>query len=913
MPTPRWLAPLFRRPTRPIVTRATARLRAEELEPREVPALAVAGAAPGELPLVRVFDSGTLQTVGLFPAFGLGYRDGVNAALGDVNGDGTQEVIVATAGGDGPAFVRVLDLSGNEVRTLPPIAVVGGLNVASGDLNGDGSDDIVVSTVRGGLVGAFSGATGELMGVIAPYSANFVGGVQVAVADMDGDGDDDIVTAPRAGGALVKAFQGTTLTEMRTYDAAAGYTGPVNLAAGDVNGDGEADILLGTGAGMLPAAALLDGATGRLDSLFVLPVNTTGGMTVGIGPDADGDGHADLLLGPGGTPAVVSVSSMTNAINGVGLLPGGRVGGGLSSAPRSAPAPVPAPAPAPNAPPAVTLPAAFSGDENSPLALGGVRVADPDAGTAAVRVSLGVTRGTLTLGTAAGTGDTAVTLTGTLDAVNTALAGLTYRPTPGYVGGDQLTVTVDDLGNTGAGGPKTATATAAITVNNVNDAPVVTGGTTAAVSVPENTTAVTTVTATDPDVGTTLTYSIAGGADAARFAINPATGVLTFLTAPDFETPADVGGDNVYDVVVRASDGELSAEQAIAVTVTGVNDNAPVITSNGGGATAATSVTEGTTGVTTVTATDADAGTTLTYSIAGGADAARFAIDPATGVLAFSGAPVFATPADVGGDNVYDVVVRVYDGTNTATQAIAVRVAAPNANAPVIVSDGGGATAAVSVAAGQTAVTTVMATDADAGTTLTYSIVGGADMAQFTIDPATGMLSFMVTPNPLVPADVGGDNVYDVIVQVYDGLHTATQAIAVTVGSPNQAPVLTVSSSTLLVLPGLIYLVDASVSDPDVGTGDLAVTVSVTGPGTPLLQLLSIGGLTFTGGTNPIGQTISFTGDQTSVNGALSALYLISSPSLGTGTITYTVSDLGNTGTGGPLSDTETRNYETVI
>jgi hypothetical protein len=86
--------------------------------------------------------------------------------------------------------------------------------------------------------------------------------------------------------------------------------------------------------------------------------------------------------------------------------------------------------------------------------------------------------------------------------------------------------------------------------------------------VPENTTAVTTVTASDPDAGTTFTYSITGGADAARFAINASTGALSFVTAPNYEAPSDANADNVYDVQVQVSDGALTATQAIEVAVT---------------------------------------------------------------------------------------------------------------------------------------------------------------------------------------------------------------------------------------------------------------------------------------------------------------------------------------------------------
>ena len=205
------------------------------------------------------------------------------------------------------------------------------------------------------------------------------------------------------------------------------------------------------------------------------------------------------------------------------------------------------------------------------------------------------------------------------------------------------------------------------------------GGNTAAVSLAENTTAVTTVTATDPDVGQTRSYSIIGGADASKFTIGATTGALSFITAPNFEAPTDTGGNNVYDVTVQVSDGHGGIDtQAIAVTVTEAND-VPTITSNGGGATASVSVAENTTAVTTVTATDPDTGQTRSYSIIGGADASKFTIGSTTGALSFITAPNFELPTDAGGNNVYDVTVQVSDGNGGIdTQAIAVAVA--NAN-----------------------------------------------------------------------------------------------------------------------------------------------------------------------------------------------------------------------------------------
>ncbi|MEL0587155.1 MAG: tandem-95 repeat protein [Candidatus Thiodiazotropha sp. (ex. Lucinoma kazani)] len=109
-----------------------------------------------------------------------------------------------------------------------------------------------------------------------------------------------------------------------------------------------------------------------------------------------------------------------------------------------------------------------------------------------------------------------------------------------------------------------------------NDPPAITsngGGATANINVAENTTAVTTVTSTDPDPDT-LTYSISGGDDAAKFNINSSTGDLTFISAPDFENPTDVGTNNVYDVQVQVDDGNGGTDtQDIAVTVTNGSEN----------------------------------------------------------------------------------------------------------------------------------------------------------------------------------------------------------------------------------------------------------------------------------------------------------------------------------------------------
>ena len=91
----------------------------------------------------------------------------------------------------------------------------------------------------------------------------------------------------------------------------------------------------------------------------------------------------------------------------------------------------------------------------------------------------------------------------------------------------------------------------------------------------ENQATVGVVTATDPE-GHAIAYAIAGGADAAKFSINTTTGALAFLSAPNFEAPTDAGGNNVYDVIVSASDSTVTpVTQAVTVTVTDVVAEVP--------------------------------------------------------------------------------------------------------------------------------------------------------------------------------------------------------------------------------------------------------------------------------------------------------------------------------------------------
>ena len=140
-------------------------------------------------------------------------------------------------------------------------------------------------------------------------------------------------------------------------------------------------------------------------------------------------------------------------------------------------------------------------------------------------------------------------------------------------------------------------ATVGITVVAINDnAPVFTSPNSATVQ--ERTTGVLTVAASDID-NSALTFSINGtGADDSLFQIT-GPGVLTFIAAPDFETPLDTGTNNFYDVKVDVTDGIATVTQDISIEVTDVAEN-PVANND------SATVLEGGTIIITVLSNDTD-------------------------------------------------------------------------------------------------------------------------------------------------------------------------------------------------------------------------------------------------------------------------------------------------------------------
>jgi hypothetical protein len=273
----------------------------------------VTAPGPGTDGIVRVFDAFNQDLLFSFEPFP-GFMGGVRVAVGDVNGDGTPDIITAAGPGGGP-HVKVFD--GTDGTTLLMSffafnpAFRGGVFVASGDVNGDDMADIIVGADAGGgpHVKVFSGASGAEFFSFFAFNPAFQGGVRVAAGDISGDGTPDIITAAGPGGSPhVRVFHGTTglqvagpLGSFFAYNPA--FTGGVFVAAGDVNGDSRIDLITGPGLGGGPHVKVFDGSSGNqlagpIGNFLAYDAAFTGGVRVAAS-DVNGDGMADVVTTPG--------------------------------------------------------------------------------------------------------------------------------------------------------------------------------------------------------------------------------------------------------------------------------------------------------------------------------------------------------------------------------------------------------------------------------------------------------------------------------------------------------------------------------------------------------------------------------------------------------------------------------------
>ena len=381
-----------------------------------------------------------------------------------------------------------------------------------------------------------------------------------------------------------------------------------------------------------------------------------------------------------------------------------------------------------------------------------------------------------------------------------------------------LTVTVSD----GPGLNDTVDVT--IDVSDVNEAPL--AGADFSVTAAENvndTTVLATLSASDPDLGggndgannfEDLSYAITAGDPGALFEID-GNGQISLAAGKslDFETAQQ------HVLTVTVSDGPaLSDTVEVTINVGDVNDNAPTITTN-----ASQSVAENTTTVAALTSTDPDTvGTNpATFTITGGADQAKFAI--VGGNLVFQSAPDFESPTDADTNNTYVVEVTANDGVNSTPNTITVTVT--DANDPPVINSGTTGTEAENTPASNV-VYDADATDLDSA--VTFSLTG-ADAGLFSINPGTGEVRFIASPDFEAPGDADSDNDYEIIVNADDGSNPiVTRAVTISVTDANDvAPTITTSASQSVAENTTVVAALAS-TDPDT-VGTTPATFSITG------------------------------------------------------------------------------------
>ncbi len=310
-------------------------------------------------------------------------------------------------------------------------------------------------------------------------------------------------------------------------------------------------------------------------------------------------------------------------------------------------------------------------------------------------------------------------------------------------------------------------ATITVNLNDINESPNIS---TASFSVNENSlngTNIGTVSASDPDNGQTLSFSIVGGNTSGAFQIGESSGLITIANNNilDFES------NPIFSLLVQVQDngpGNLTNQANITVNILDVND-APVI-GNQGFAIDENSGTGQQVG--TVSAFDEDSGQSLSFSIVSGNTNGAFQISN-TGIITVANTSVL----DFETTSVFSLMVEVEDngaGNLTDQATITVNINDINENPDInnqffSIDEG--------IPNGEL-VGVVVATDPDAGQSLTFTVTGGNIDNAFQIHPTTGTI--MVTNSNAIDIDI--NPVFYLSVQAQDnGAGNLTDVATITV------------------------------------------------------------------------------------------------------------------------------------
>ena len=238
-------------------------------------------------------DGRELRSVQPFEA-----SNGASVALGDVDHDGTVDVVTAPSSGGRPV-ISVFDERGKLRRSFDAFDPVlrAGVLLASGDVDGDGFADVVAAPAYGGssLVRSLDGRTGAELGSFEAFPHGVYTGVRIAAGDVVGDGTGEIVVAPAWGPSEVKVFdrRGGLLGSFAAFDAIPDGTNAV--AAGDVLGEGRAQIVVVAGSGNI--VRVFRGIGSPASSFAVTDLCCDLRLATA---DVDGDGRDEILVAGSG-------------------------------------------------------------------------------------------------------------------------------------------------------------------------------------------------------------------------------------------------------------------------------------------------------------------------------------------------------------------------------------------------------------------------------------------------------------------------------------------------------------------------------------------------------------------------------------------------------------------------------------